>query len=386
MAGLRFELKISGQAAEFKFDAARLAESHPGLKELRSKMIERANGDSGRVDFELALRFFDALHRFGEGYVQEMSATLGRIFEARNDLADVFAKAAKGESISPEAVKAKFDQLARDMAQLKSPEKKLTETPAVELPPKEKAVDAAGEAAKEPPKETIVDPAHPLSEAEIDAMLDGIEDREGVVPRVEKGKIDGRTVPKAPRDPERRARWFNRRANKLDLFDLVRRAGESFRQAFARVLKVLGTRISDHPDVLRVWNEARAKVLKGRPLESITRDEMLGHGEFKGKSMYDKVRDQFWADMRKPENAAAKKVFEDAGFIFGDEPAPVLETTNPNINKGDIKASLDHAAEKAQGENWRRAIDGDNLVFEFADPNTFREIWQVRHKARARLQ
>jgi hypothetical protein len=32
--------------------------------------------------------------------------------------------------------------------------------------------------------------------------------------------------------------------------------------------------------------------------------------------------------------------------------------------------SLDHSAEKALGKNWKKAIDADNLVVEFHDPNS----------------
>jgi hypothetical protein len=41
--------------------------------------------------------------------------------------------------------------------------------------------------------------------------------------------------------------------------------------------------------------------------------------------------------------------------------------------------SLDHVQEKAQADNWQRALDADNLKFEFASPNTERENSQMRH-------
>jgi len=372
--------------AEFKFDAARLSESHPRLKELRGRMLEKAGGNEGLVDHELAFRFFESLNKFGDGYVKEMSGILERIFKTRDDLTKLYDSAAKGGDVTAEAVKVRFDQLADDMAKLKSPDKALAETSSVELPPKEGAAT---------PKEAPLEPdlsAGVGTEAELDALLDDIENK-AEVPRVEGGRIEGKKVPgppRRPRDPakwpewsEKVARWFGRRQNRLNIWDLVRRPGENFRAALGRMFKVMGTKISDHPEILKVWNEAREKVTNGRTPDEIGRDEMLGKGEFSGKSsMYDKVRDRFWADMRDPKNSAARRIFEDAGFIFGDEPAPNLETTNPNVPKGDTKMSLDHAAEKAQAENWKKAIDGDNLNFEFADPNTFREIWQVRHKVR----
>jgi hypothetical protein len=383
---MEFTFHLPESTAEFKFDAARLSESHPRLKELRSRMLEKAGGNERLVDNELGLRFFDALHKFGDGYVREMSGLLERIFKTRDDLTNLYDSAAKGNEVTADAVKAKFDQLADDMAKLKAPDKALDEKPTVELPPKD------GPAA---PKDTPLEPDLEFgggTEADLDAMLDDLENK-AEVPRVEGGRIDGKKVPgppRRPRDPakwpewsERVAKWFGRRADKLNIWDLVRRSGETFRGALGRMFKVMGTKISDHPDILKVWNAARDKVLAGRSIDDIGRDEMLAKGEFSGKqSIYDKVRDQFWADLRDPKNSAGRKIFEDAGFVFGDELAPNLETTNPKVNKGDTKMSLDHSAEKAQGENWKKAVDGDNLAFEFADPNTFREIWQVRHKVR----
>ena len=37
----------------------------------------------------------------------------------------------------------------------------------------------------------------------------------------------------------------------------------------------------------------------------------------------------------------------------------------------EIRVSLDHILEKAIGDNWRFALDADNLRMEFAMPNTY---------------
>jgi hypothetical protein len=380
---MEFTFRLPESTADIKFDAARLAESHPRLRELRGRMLEKAGGNEALVDNELAFRFFDALHGFGDGYVREMSGTLERIFKTRDDLSALYDSAAKGGNVTAEAVKAKFDDLAADMAKLKSPDKALAETPTIELPPKEVPTGA-----KTPPLEPDLSFGGG-TEADLDAMLDDIENK-AEAPLAKGGRIDGKKVPGPPRQPrdpsrwaewnEKVAHWLGRRENKLNLWNLVRRAGESYRDSLARTLDVIGMKISDHPDVWEVWNRAREKVLAGRSIDDLGRDEMLGKGAFDGKSsMYDKVRDQFWADIR---GTGARSTMENAGLMFGDEPAPNLETSNPNVNPGDVKVSLDHIDEKAQGDNWKRAIDGDNLRFEFADPNTFREIWQVRHKVR----
>ena len=44
-----------------------------------------------------------------------------------------------------------------------------------------------------------------------------------------------------------------------------------------------------------------------------------------------------------------------------------------------MKISLDHIVEKARGDNWKQALDAENLRFDFSMPNTYREIIQARH-------
>jgi hypothetical protein len=365
---LTFRLK--GIPDEFTFDMAKLAQEHPTLNKLRNEMLSKSRNDANAVDTELAFRFFDALNRFGEGYVKEMSSTLQRIFQTRDDLSNIYGDAVAGKPVSSEAVKSKFDALAADMAKLKSPEKALSEAGTIELPPKEQPTTME-------PEQLGIDLP---SDADLGAMLDDIEST-AEVPRVKGGKIDGKTVPRTPRDPAKREAWFARRRGRLNIWDLVQRTGESFRMALDRVRTVIGTKISNHPVVRDVWNAALQKTLNGRPLESITRDEMLGKGEYEGKGLYDRTRDQFWKDVR--ENAAARAVFENAGLKFGDQPAPNLEVTVNDVPGNEIKVSLDHVEEKAQGENWKKAVSADNLQFEFLSPNSFREAVQVRLKLRS---
>ncbi len=369
---MAIRFRLEGFAEEFKFDAEALAREHPNVNKLRNEMLAKAGGDAKRVDAELAFRFFDALSRFGEGYVKEMSATLQRIFQTRDELSNVYNDAVQGKPVSSEAVKAKFDALAADMAKLKSPEKALKEGGELELPPKKETAPAEPETGIDLP-----------SDAEIDAMLDDIETT-AEVPRVERGKIEGKTVRKPPKDPVKREAWFARRRGRLNIWDLVRRAGESFRAALDRVRTVIGTKISDHAPVRDAWNTALQKTLGGRTLESISRDEMLGKGAYEGKGLYDRTRDQFWQEVR--ANPQARAAFEHAGFKFGDQPAPNLEVTATDIPPNETKLSLDHIKEKAQGENWREAVNANNLQFELLNPNSFREAVQVRLKLRSAKQ
>ena len=177
----------------------------------------------------------------------------------------------------------------------------------------------------------------------------------------------------------RRAAWFRRRRGRINIWDLVLRPPESYRGALLRVLKVIGTDISDHKPLSDAWSDALETTLDGRSLDSITRDEMLGHGAYEGKGLYDRTRDQFWKLVRSRD---ARTILEDAGLMFGDEPAPNLEVTATDVPPNELKVSLDHKDEKAQGENWRRAVDPANLKFEFLAPNSFREAVQVRLKLR----
>jgi Domain of unknown function (DUF4157) len=61
--------------------------------------------------------------------------------------------------------------------------------------------------------------------------------------------------------------------------------------------------------------------------------------------------------------------------------APTLRGVDPAIPREEGQISLDHIVEKAQGSNWQRALDADNLRMEFSRPNTEREVIQMRHPA-----
>jgi hypothetical protein len=42
------------------------------------------------------------------------------------------------------------------------------------------------------------------------------------------------------------------------------------------------------------------------------------------------------------------------------------------------RISLDHILEKAQGDNWKKALDADNLELMFQNANAWKEIVQVK--------
>jgi hypothetical protein len=192
-----------------------------------------------------------------------------------------------------------------------------------------------------------------VTDAEINASLDGME-----TPGVTGGsrpRIDDHSVP-------------TRQRPRLDVQDLQRLPGETLAQALNRVRSVVGQRISDVPSVRGAWERARSQVLEQNELTSSNYSEL-----------YDATRRRFWQEVR--NDPGAMRAFTDAGFTFPENSttAPLLNTANPDLAATEIRVSLDHIQEKAIGENWRLALDADNLRMEFAMPNTYREIIQARH-------
>lgn len=163
-------------------------------------------------------------------------------------------------------------------------------------------------------------------------------------------------------------RVATRRVRRLDIGDFELRPGETTQlQALARIKRVIFKKISDTP-LGRVWEQARREVVGNRSLESATRQEMLG--------LYDKVRNRFWDLAGK--DPGATRFLADAGFEFGSGRAPLLKVNDPAIPIQERRISLDHNLEKALGENYKKAIDADNLTFEFHNPNSNRETVQVK--------
>jgi len=193
-----------------------------------------------------------------------------------------------------------------------------------------------------------------FTQEEIDTMLD--DPSSPAVKGRARPRIEDRRV---PGEPPRR----------LDLQDLPRRAGETARQALLRVKRIIGQRLDRYQAIRDAWNRAARQVLDERG--ALRQDNYLDH--------YDAVRRQFWRNVR--DDAAARQIFDDAGFEFpGDRTtAPMLRGTSPDIPAEGTRLSLDHILEKAQGNNWQKALDADNLEMTFQDPNSMREIVQMRH-------
>ena len=208
--------------------------------------------------------------------------------------------------------------------------------------------------------------------SEIDQLLGGLGDEpppETTVPRVRRGRIDPQTSPGWEGEPVRPVRVPRKpgQAREFDpLTQMDRLAGETLSDAVARVRQLIGELIDDTP-LKAAWAKARSKVLKGRSVESLGKEGAL--------KAYEQVRDQFWQEVR--DDPAALDCLKAAGLEFRrDTGAPTLRVTDPNVPVEQIRVSLDHAFEKSFEANWKLALDGDNLVFEFHAPNSFRDSTQ----------
>ena len=195
--------------------------------------------------------------------------------------------------------------------------------------------------------------------------LDGVTDAEidGALEAITSPPVTGG---RRPRIGDRRVPTS--RPTRLEADNIPRRSGETLRAAIQRIQTVIGHRIDGNSAVNNAWNRARQRVLLDNSLTSAN-----------ARELYDTAREQFWREVR--DDSAAKKYFEDAGFDFpaARERPPMLRNAPSTIPESEIRISLDHVKEIAQGQNWQRALDADNLRFEFQMPNTFREIIQSRH-------
>ncbi|MFI6712707.1 pre-toxin TG domain-containing protein [Nonomuraea sp. NPDC050478] len=201
--------------------------------------------------------------------------------------------------------------------------------------------------------------------AELTGAIEGRASRPGVTggqtPRIDDIRVPGR----------KRVR--------VDLEHIARAAGETSRAALARVRRVIGRRLDQTP-LGPIWERARAKVVGDRSLAHAGRQEMF--------DLYNRVRDEFWTLARADPGAA--RFLDEAGFAFPLQgKAPLLKVADPPPGLVDLpkaadipiqerRVSLDHNLEKALAENYRRAVDADNLTFQFHNPNSNRETVQVK--------
>jgi hypothetical protein len=120
-------------------------------------------------------------------------------------------------------------------------------------------------------------------------------------------------------------------------------------ETVATARTVVGKHIADNPDVGRVWESAgkSGKATGGN-----------------GRTIYNRQRTRFWRVVRK--DAAAKKVFEDAGFVFpeGKSTAPY----HPAVGNNRFgRLSMDHVTPLKSGGS---PVDAANLEFMISGDNS----------------
>lgn len=209
-----------------------------------------------------------------------------------------------------------------------------------------------------------------MSEKEIEDALETLE--AGKITGGEKSgfKVDDTKIPK-------------RQRRLIDVTDVMTEAelkelGKGgYKKAMDRIHEVIGKKISDI-EVLKVhWDEARKKVLKGKEVTDYKPDVVI--------DMYKSAQRRFWENVRK--DPAAVEYLKKHGFeLEGDSGAAVAvlgpqgkaTTERGNITNQERRVSLDHIEEKAQGDNWKKALDADNLELMFQNANSQKEIVQVK--------
>ena len=171
---------------------------------------------------------------------------------------------------------------------------------------------------------------------------------------------------------------------RLDAHD-VRFEDESYQATLLGIRQLIGERISDTP-LIASWTAVRARVLNGRAIDEISRDEMLGVGVYEGRGLYQRAQRYFWDYVR--ADAESVTWLDDIGFelrasgaahISLNDTGRAADDAGRALGDIDTRVTLDHILEKARGDNWRLALNGDNLRFEFHLPNSEREISQMRH-------
>jgi hypothetical protein len=149
-----------------------------------------------------------------------------------------------------------------------------------------------------------------------------------------------------------------------------------YREAMDRVNQVMGKKISDIAELKSHWDDIRKRLMGGKTADEIGRDGML--------KQYKKAQRAFWKRVR--QDPAAVTFLEKHGFeLKGKGGAPLAklgpkgqESTGGKLTRQERRVSLDHIEEKAQGDNWKKSLDGDNLELMFQNANSWKEIVQVK--------
>ncbi len=209
-----------------------------------------------------------------------------------------------------------------------------------------------------------------MTDKEIDNALEGMESLNVTGGPKSGYKIDETKIPK-------------RQRRQIDVTDLMTEAeikelgtAGGYKKAMERINKVMGRKISDIDELKGHWEAARKDVLKGKEVTDYKKDTVI--------EMYHTARRKFWENVKK--DPAAVEFLKTQGFEMEGNGAPLAvlgprgaETTQRgNVTNQERRISLDHIEEKAQAENWEKALDADNLELMFQNANSWKEIVQVK--------
>jgi hypothetical protein len=315
----------------------------------------------------------EGFRELGETYLSEMKGHVELIQQLRSELRTKYDavlelfRTAEGKPVElpadlkPDTFLKLFDDLADEIDLMKPPEEALKgvdETKAADelkqdvstLPPEHPAAGMTDAQWKAEVEKFFAE----WEDLGLEAPIDAPEQLE--VPRVKGGEIEGIRVREDP--------W----ARRGDIQDIERLPGESQRTAAARVHEVIGQKISDTP-LADAWNKAREAVLRRNGVDSV---EQLGREA--ALKAYKSCQRQFWRNVA--ADPAALEWLRLRGFNAEGGKAALLRVSDPTLPVEQRRISLDHSAEKAFGDNWKLALDGDNLVLEFHSPNSFRDSVQ----------
>jgi hypothetical protein len=129
------EFSFHSLPVKLVIEPAEVARFNEGLGRLRAKMIEKSNGDVGRVDAELARRLFPAVEGFGTRWMGRTSTTLDNIATLREHLTDIREGILKGEFPRADVIRDDYAKLDTEMRKLVSPKQAIGEVP-TEIGPK----------------------------------------------------------------------------------------------------------------------------------------------------------------------------------------------------------------------------------------------------------
>jgi hypothetical protein len=150
-----------------------------------------------------------------------------------------------------------------------------------------------------------------------------------------------------------------------------------YKKTTDRINQVMGKKISDMLELAPHWEKAAREAMGNKTPEELGREKMI--------KLYKSTQRKFWSNVR--QDPAAVAFLKQHGFVFEGKSGAALAELGPlgkqptkrgTITDQERRISLDHIAEKAQGENWKKSLAADNLELMFQNANSWKEIVQVK--------